>query len=254
MAIDYIKKEDIRLDFENGFAQTELLPGVYKGGVRSYRCVLKTESSVKPEVLKDTLQVLCITSGKGAIFTGEKAIAVNEPSVYVADPHGTFSIHAASELTYTMFVVEQKPADLARYDAFHMLLPFFRPLSEGVEYVQDCKTKYSRSWSLIPTKRLCRVLMGCCFADGSRENTVEGTIEKGHPAVAQWNVTYGDTDLTLDVEGETVNLKADDFSYVEAGLDHSLTTVRGKQLHYIWFEHYVQEKDYLISYPRTREK
>lgn len=37
MAIAYVKKEDIALSFENGFAQTELLPGTYQGGVRAYR-------------------------------------------------------------------------------------------------------------------------------------------------------------------------------------------------------------------------
>lgn len=252
MAIACVKKEDIKLNFESGFAQTEMLAGTYDCGVHAFRCVLKANSVVYPEMLKDTLQILCITAGKGAILTPDKAFAVNEVSVYIADPNSTFSIHAATGMTYTMFVVEQKKPDIERYNAFHVVLPFFRPVSQGVEYVQDCKTKYSRSWSILPTKRLCRCLMGCCAADGSIENTVEGTIEKGHPAVAQWNVTYGDTDMTLDVEGECVDLKTDDFTYVPAGLDHSLTTKPGKKLYYFWFEHYVQEENYLVSYPRKR--
>lgn len=253
MAIDYVKKEDIVLNFRDGFAQTELLPGTYKGGVRAYRCVLKAGATVFPETKHDTLQVLCITSGRGAVFTDSQVYAVNEPSVFVADPYGSFSIHAGTDVTYTMFVVEQKDGDIERFDAFHLLLPFFRPLSQGVEYVQSCKTEHSRSFSLIPTKRLCRILMGCCTADGTISNSVEGTIEKGHPAVAQWNVTYGDTDLTLTVDGESVDIKTDDFSYVEAGLDHSLTTKPGSKLSYIWFEHYIKEKDYLISYPQTKD-
>lgn len=252
MAIACVKKEEIKLNFKNGFAQTEMLAGTYNGGVRPFRCVLKANSAVYPEMPKDTLQILCITAGKGAILTPDKAFAVNEVSAYIADPHSTFSIHAATDMTYTMFVVEQKKADIERYNAFHLVLPFFRPISQAVEYVQDCKTKHSRSWSILPTKRLCRCLMGCCSADGSIENSVEGTIEKGHPAVAQWNVTYDDTDMTLDVEGERVNLKTDDFSYVTAGLDHSMTTKPGKKLSYFWFEHYVQEENYLISYPRSR--
>lgn len=251
MALNYVKKEDIQLNFENGFAQTEMLAGTYKGGVQAFRCVLKAGATVRPEMIKDTIQVLCLTSGKGAVLTDEKVYAINEVSVYIADPHGTFSIHAATDITYTMFVVHQAPGDLARYDAFHLRLPFFRPLSQAVEYVQDCKTENSRSWSIVPTKRLCRILMGCCSADSTETKIAEGTIEKGHPAVAQWNVTYGDTDLILNVEGEEVHLQADDFSYVEAGLDHSLTTVPGKKLNYIWFEHYVLEKDYLVSYPQA---
>lgn len=251
MSVAYVKKEDIQLDFVNGFAQTELLPGSYQGGVQAFRCVLKAGATVQPETLSDCLQILCLTGGKGAVLTEEKVYAVNEPSAYVADPFGAFSLHAATDMTYTMFVVHQAPGDKERYDAFHMLLPYFRPLSQGTEYIQNCKTKHSRSFSIIPTKRLCRVLMGCCTADGSIDNSVEGTIEKGHPAVAQWNVTYGDTDLTLTVDGESVDIKTDDFSFVPGGPDHSLTTKPGKKLNYIWFEHYVQEKDYLVSYPRA---
>ena len=250
MAIAYVKKEDIALSFENGFAQTELLPGTYQGGVRAYRCALQAGASVTVQTIPDSIQVLCLTGGKGAVFA-QQVYAVNEPAVFIADPHAVFSVHAATAMTYTLFVVHQAPGDLARYDAFHLCLPFFLPLSQGVEYMQDCKTEHSRSWSLVPTKRLCRILMGCCSADSTVSNVPEGTIEKGHPSVAQWNVTYGDTDMVLNVDGEEVNLKTDDFSYVEAGRDHSLTTIPGKKLNYIWFEHYVLEKDYLVSYPRA---
>ena len=76
-------------------------------------------------------------------------------------------------------------------------------------------------------------------------------MEKGHPAVAQWNVLFGETDLLLTVDGESVSQQGGDFSYVKAGLDHSLHCMPGKTIHYIWFEHYVQEKDYLVSYPRS---
>jgi mannose-6-phosphate isomerase-like protein (cupin superfamily) len=251
MAIHYVKKEDIHLTFNNGYAQTELLPGSYNGGVRAFRCILKTGATVSPEILHNSLQILCLTSGKGAVLTKEKVYAINEPAIYAADPFDTFSIHAATDMTFTMFVVEQKPGDVERYDSFHLLLPFFCPLSQGVEYVQSCKTTYSRSFSLIPTKRLCRILMGYCTADGTINNSVEGTIEKGHPAVAQWNVTFGDTNLTLTVNGESVDIQTDDFSYVPAGLDHSLTTKPGSKLGYIWFEHYVLEKDYLVSFPKA---
>ncbi|MEN6313378.1 MAG: hypothetical protein ABFD25_03915 [Clostridiaceae bacterium] len=249
MAIAHVNKEDIVLKFKNGFAQTEMLAGTYKGGVHAYRCALKSGRAVTPEIYPKTLQIFCLTDGKGAIITPDRAYAVNEVSFYVADPASTFAIHAATDMVYTMFVVEQTVHDLKRYDAFHLAVPFFQPLSECVEYCQDCKTANSKSFSVIPTKRLCRVLMGVAEANGEKDGTIEGTSEIGHPAVAQWNVLYGDTELTLTVDGESIDQKSGDFSYVPAGLDHSLLTKPGKNLHYIWFEHYVQEVDYLVSNP-----
>ncbi len=249
MAIAHVNKEEIVLEFKNGFAQTEMLAGSYKGGVHAFRCALKAGHTVKPEICPRTLQILCLTDGKGAIITPDRAYAVNEVSFYVADPASVFSIHAATDMVYTMFAVEQTVHDLERYEAFHLAVPFFCPLSDCVEYCQSCKTANTRSWSVIPTKRLCRVLMGVAEANGQREGTVEGTSEVGHPAVAQWNVPYGDTEMTLTVDGESIDQKAGDFSYVPAGLDHSLLTRPGKNLHYVWFEHYVQEVDYLVSNP-----
>ncbi len=55
----------------------------------------------------------------------------------------------------------------------------------------------------------------------------------------------------MTVDGESVSQQGGDCSYVKAGLDHSLQCMPGKTIHYIWFEHYVQEKDYLVSYPRS---
>lgn len=245
MSIDYILKENIKLEFKDGFAQREMLAGTYDGGVSAFRCNLKAGAVINPEIDPDMLQVLCLTDGKGAVITPLRAFAIDEVSFFVADPESTFAIHAATDMEYTMFVVKQTAHDKKRYDEFHLTVPFFTPLSNCVEYNQSCKSPNSKSWSVIPTKRLCRILMGVMEAWGDSE----GSVEVGHPAVAQWNVPYGDTDMILTVDGESIEQKAGDFSYVKAGRDHSLLTKPGKSLHYVWFEHYVQEVDYLVSNP-----
>ncbi len=251
MAVAFVRKADSMPELKDGFGQKEMLAGTYEGGVRAYRCVLKAGCSVCPEMLRDTLQIFCLTDGIGSVTTPERAFSVNEVSFFVPDPDSSCAIHAATDMMYTMFVVEQKPADIERYRAFHMKLPFFRGLSQCTEYVQDCHSANCRSYSVIPTKRLCRVLMGVCEASAEGSTEPEGCMEKGHPAVAQWNVLFGETDLLLTVDGESVSQQGGDFSYVKAGLDHSLQCMPGKTIHYIWFEHYVQEKDYLVSYPRS---
>ena len=247
----HVERENIQLVFQNGFAKTELLPGTYAGGVRVYRCVLKADHCVHPEIEADTLQVLCLTEGRGAITTPSKCFAVNDVSVFVPDVEASYAIHAATDMTYTMFVVEQKEGDKKRYEDFHMAVPFYKTIDQCTEYVQkSCKTENSKSFSVIPTKRFCRILMGGCLMWGDKQ----GTFETGHPAVAQWNVPFGEsTKFVVNAEGDLFEQKNGDFSYLPAGIDHDLYTEGDNTAGYFWFEHYVQEKDYLISYPRTRE-
>ena len=230
--LKYIKNEDIVLNFKSGFAQTELLPGVYPG-VRHYRCVLKAGHKITPETYGKSLQILCLTNGEGYITTPEKAFSINELSFFIADLDEKFTIVAA--------------ADLEVYNTTHLVLPYFRSISTACEYWQSCKTPRTRSWSIIAGKQLTRIMMGVVKSGEG------GTIEKGHPAVAQWNVILDDSDLMLTVDGESIDQKSGDFSFVPAGLDHSLVGKPGKNLNYIWFEHYVQEIDYIVTNPHRKE-
>ena len=69
--------------------------------------------------------------------------------------------------------------------------------------------------------------MGIVRAEG------EGTIEKGHPSVAQWNYALPGADFHLTVNDETVEQADGDFSYVTPGDDHSLVSDAGKLTYYI---------------------
>lgn len=248
MAIAHVRKEDIQLHFENGFAETELLPGVYPG-VHHYRCVLKAGHTVTPQTYQKSHQVLCLTDGKGYICTPAAAYSIDELSFFIANFDEKFSITATSEdLVYTKFVVDLTEHDFKEYNEGHVVLPFFRPISQGIEYYQSCKTPGTTSWAILVGGQLNRLLFG--VVKGSNG----GTIEKGHPPVAQWNVIMGNSDLTLTVENESVHQKGGDFSFVPAGPDHSLVAGEGKELYYIWFEHYVQEIDYIVKNPRREDE
>ena len=76
----------------------------------------------------------------------------------------------------------------------------------------------------------------------------EGTVEKGHPKVHQWNYCLGDSDFHMSVgykaenNMETVQHRAGDWSFIPAGADHDLVSDPGKEVYYIWFEHYTDEQ------------
>ena len=119
---------------------------------------------------------------------------------------------------------------LILFEKQHLRLPWFTRMSECKEYVQDCKGPNTRSWSVLDPKYLGGVLMGIVRAEG------EGTTEKGHPSVAQWNYALPGADFHLTVNDETVEQADGDFSYVTPGDDHSLVSDAGKLTYYIWYE------------------
>lgn len=61
--------------------------------------------------------------------------------------------------------------------------------------------------------------------------------------MAQWNYCLGDADFKLTIGDESaVEHKAGEWSYVPAGLDHALVADSGKEVFYVWFEHFVRER------------
>jgi len=244
MSIAYVKNDDLVFDFKDGFAQTEMLAGIYLG-VHSYRCVLKAGHTVTPKTYSRSHQVLCFTNGEGYITTPKKAYNITELSFFIANLDEEFSIHAVTDIVFTKFVVDLTDHDMEVYEEGHVVLPFFRPASKGIEYYQSCKSEKTRSWSILVGGQLNRLLFGVV------RSLEGGTIEKGHPPVAQWNVILDDSDLTMTIGDESVDQKSGDFSFAPAGPDHSLVAKPGKHLNYIWFEHYVQEIDYIVKNPRN---
>ena len=234
MSIAIARANEIQYRVENGYGETEVLPGVYPL-VRGFKCVLKAGHDVKPEVYADKTAIYCFTRGTGYITDGLKAYNIDELSFYIPDFSREFCIHAVSDMEIMKIVVDLLESDKAAYEDTHMVLPAFKRFSETEPYDQSCKGPKTRSWSVIHSGNLARVLMGIVCAEG------EGTIEKGHPSVAQYNYALGGADFELTVDGETINTKEGDWSYVPAGLDHSLVSEKGKKVFYIWFEHMVAE-------------
>ena len=52
---------------DNGFAKVELLPGVYHGGIQSFKCFLKAGHKVSPELFADKSVVIFFGKGEGEL-------------------------------------------------------------------------------------------------------------------------------------------------------------------------------------------
>lgn len=238
------RDEDMKRVFnENGFAMTELLPGTYAGGISNYKCWLKAGQSVSPDLKKDETVLVMFGKGEGYVRSSKNLFNVTEPAFYVPNfDKEPYTIHAVEDMEFVLSVVKRNESDKALYDACHVRLPFFTLYSNGVAYDQNCKGPNTTSWHILGPKQLGRIMVGVVRAVG------EGTTEKGHPRVEQWNYCLGHSDFLLKVDDEpAVAHKAGDFSYVPAGYDHALVAEPGKEVFYVWYEHYTREKDFCVA-------
>lgn len=245
-----VKAEEILPNYnENGFVMSELLPGSYEGGIRNYKCFLKAGCQVSPDLYKNETVILMFGKGKGYIYSQKEMHNITELSFYAPNfDHETYSIYASEDMEFVMSVVEMNQWDKEVFDSCHARLPFFIKLSDAVKYDQDCKGQNTTSWHILSPKMLGRIMIGVVRAVG------EGTIEKGHPKVHQWNYCVGNADFNMTVaDCPVVNHKAGDWSFIPAGPDHSLVADPGKEVFYVWYEHYTREKDFCIALAKGEE-
>lgn len=227
---------------ENGLSRYELLAGTYEGGIRNFRCNLKAGCTYSPEMYADKVVVLMFGKGRAYVTDATGAWNVTELAFYFPNFDKTpYVVHAIDDMEFIFSVVDMNEWDWQVYNGSHARLPLFRTISKCVIYDQDCKGPQTDSYTVLRPCQLGRILIGAVKATG------DGTREKGHPCVAQWNYCVGNSDFNLSVEDETVSTVAGDWSYVVAGKDHSLVSEPGKEAYYVWYEHFVREKDFLIK-------
>lgn len=238
------RNDDIKVEYDdNGFFMTELLPGTYQGGIRNYKCFLRSGCDVSPRLHEKATVILMFGKGRGYVNSSQALNRITDVAFYIPDfDRVGYTIHAYEDMEFVYSVVEMNQWDKALYDECHIRLPYYTLARDAIIYDQDCKGPNTSSWWILGPKQLGRVMAGVVRAVG------EGTVEKGHPQVEQWNYCLGNSEFKLTVEDTPpVIHRGGDWSYIPAGFDHSLTAEPGKEVYYIWYEHYVREKDFCVS-------
>ena len=228
---------------DNGVAKVELLPGIYDGGIRSWKYFLKAGSTVCPELFADKGVVLFFGKGLGVLKDCDGLHDITELAFYVPFQEKVpYEIHAIEDMEFIFNVIEMNEWDTKGYNRWHIRLPYFRLHSECVQYIQDCKGPNTEARMVLCPNWYGRIILGTTRANG------EGTVEAGHPAVHQWNYCVGESDFHMSVgykaqnNMETVEHHAGDWSFIPAGADNDLVSDPGKEVYYVWFEHYTNEE------------
>lgn len=240
-----VKKEDIELSFTNGFAETEILANALPN-IKSYRGVLKAGSSITPQTPDRVISSYIFHEGTGYVATSNKVYAIEELSFLFVEHKDAFTITAFTDLTYTKFDLYLSDYDLERYDASHLVLPLFRKESDCLVYTQNVKLTENDTLqrSVVVGKQLVRIVMGSNHAEAG-----SGFYEIGHAAVAQYNICHSRCNFTMEVDGHKFHQKAGDVCYIKAGLPHGSEVPKDGHLDYVYYELYVQEKDFLKVFP-----
>lgn len=237
-------KDDIKLDFVNGWAETPVLTKTGLPNVKVYRGELKAGASFNGKHNARVLTTYIITSGTGYIITPQKAYNIKEISYFFNSLEDDYTFHAVTDLVYTKFDLILSDYDLMRYNMNNLALPLFRQESELLQYKQNVEIGKTVQKSVVVGKQMIRLVIGSNWADDA-----SGFYEIGHNAVAQYNVCHGGCDMDFTVDGVTIRHQAGDLSYVKAGLPHGSVARKGKCVQYIYYEVYVQEKDFLKVFP-----
>lgn len=222
----------------NGFsyAQEELLPGADAVNAKFYRCSLRAGCSVTPELDREKITILIFNGKTGYITTPYDLYNITEPSFFIPDfERVPYTVHAVEDSEFIMAVFSMNQWDREFYEKWNLHLPFFSKYSDGVQYDQDCKGPNTRSYSILQPFQLGHVSIGVVKAIG------EGTDEKGHGLLHQWNYCLGNSDFDLTVEEETEPQKPGDWSFIYAGKDHKLLAKPGKEVFYVWVEYFTDE-------------
>lgn len=233
----------------SGFACTELLPGTYDGGIRNYKCFLRAGSEKSPRMYADKTVLFFFGKGRGYVTDAESSYNITELAFYGPNfDRCAYTIHAVEDMEFIMSVVDLNEWDKKAIAENHTYLPFFRTYSECPRYVQDCKGPHTEARSVLACRQLGRIMVGTTRAIG------EGTTEKGHPSVHQWNYCVGNSDFHMSVDHcEPVAHRAGEFSFIPAGPDHDLVADPGKEVFYVWYEQFVREKDFCV-FPESEQK
>lgn len=224
----------------DGTECVELLPGTVEG-IQNYKYYLRAGARVTPPRYADKAVVLIFGKGRGYVAGTDGGFKIEELSFYAPDfENAEYYVYAVEDMEFIMCAADMNDYDRVRAGECRVHTPFFRTVRQCYGYDQSCKTAGTWSKSVLfgDFGRLGKLTIGVVHGGGSAEG---GTIEKGHGEVHQWNYCVGNSDFTLTVEDEKVHQKAGDWSFVPAGLDHSLCAEEGKEVYYVWVELYTSE-------------
>ena len=235
--IKIIKSEEIRYDFADGFAETEILAGTCPG-IRICKCCLQAGMTKDVQVYAEDekMQLLFFTSMSGVVKSGNKIYAIDDQAVFVPDfDRERVTIAAGEEDLYFIRITgPMTEIDHRQMQNCQYVLPRFVRLRESIEYTerftQESGSKVV-SHSIIAGRHLGRYTMGWNIGAGP-----DFIGQHTHPTLEQWYFMTDGSEFTYVAGGKKIPVREGDVSFTPHGTSHGSECTEEGFINYVWFE------------------
>lgn len=235
--IKIIKAGDISFDYENGYAQTEILARTCPG-IHIYKCRLQAGCTKDIEVYDedDKMQLLFFTTKSGILRSGDKVYSVDDQAVFIPDfDRERVQITAAEEeMQFIRIIGPMTEVDHRQMKNCQYVLPRFVRLRESIEYTerftQESGSKVV-SHSIIAGRHLGRYTMGWNIGAGP-----DFIGQHTHPTLEQWYFMIDGSEFTYVAGGDKIEVREGDVSFTPHGTSHGSECTDDGFINYVWFE------------------
>lgn len=235
--IKIIKKEDIKYDFTDGFAATEILSETCPG-ITICKCCLKSGSTFEVETYaeSDRMQLLFFTTCSGIVKSGKKIYMIDDQAVFVPDfnRERVFITAADTDLYFIRITGLMTEIDHRQMKNCQYVLPRFVRLRESIEYTerftQESGSKVV-SHSIIAGRHLGRYTMGWNIGAGP-----DFIGQHTHPTLEQWYFMIDGSKFTYVAGGDEILVNEGDVSFTPHGTSHGSECGEDGFINYVWFE------------------
>lgn len=235
--IKIIKKEDVKFDFTDGYAETEILSDTCPG-IRICKCCLKSGNTIEIETYaeKDRMQLLFFTSRSGIIRSDKKIYSIDDQAVFIPDFDREKVVVTAAEkdLCFIRITGPMTEIDHRQMENCQYILPRFVRLKESIEYTerftQESGSKVV-SHSIIAGRHLGRYTMGWNIGAGP-----DFIGQHTHPTLEQWYFMIDGSSFTYVAGGNKIPVNEGDVSFTPHGTSHGSECGENGFINYVWFE------------------
>lgn len=235
--IRIVKGADIPFDYENGYAQTEILADTCPG-IRIFKCRLQPGTTIDLETFsrQDRMQLLFFTGSDGILQYGRRTFRIDEQAVFVPDfDRESMSILAGEKpLEFIRITGPMTEVDHRQMANCQYVLPRFVKLSDSIEYTerftQESGSKVV-SHSIIAGRHLGRYTMGWNIGAGP-----DFIGQHTHPTLEQWYFMIDGSEFTYLAGDKAIPVAEGDVSFTPHGTSHGSECSDTGYINYVWFE------------------
>lgn len=235
--IKIVKESEVKFNYTNGYAETELLTDTCPG-IRICKCRLQAGEKKELEVFgeDEKMQLLFFTTKSGIVKSDNTIYAIDDQAVFIPDfdRQKVVLIAGDEEMQFIRITGPMTEVDHRQMKNCQYALPRFVRLRESIEYTerftQESGSKVV-SHSIVAGRHLGRYTMGWNIGAGP-----DFIGQHTHPTLEQWYFMIDGSEFNYLAGGNVIPVKEGDVSFTPHGTSHGSECAEDGFINYVWFE------------------